>query len=138
MRSGYPDECFGLRMREAAAKIGQADAGVDQHRHGAKLEQGEGQREEIQARRHHQCRSHAAPDADALEAEGQHVALLLQFAEGKLPVSHLALRIQAVRADNRRALRLEFRHVRQVRGDIRGFASRRLRHGVHGARGSPE
>src|SRR5262249_19689758 len=93
-------------------------AGVDEDDDGARLEQGEGERVELQRGRHHQDDAGAAADADMFEAAGQDVALGVEFTEGEVAVADAPGPVAAVRLDQRERLRPGRRHRGRGGGDV--------------------
>ena len=113
------NEGIGSGMRQAAAQIANTDSGVYQHRHCTGLEQGEGQCEKIQAGRDHQGGTYAASNARSLKRAREAATGAFQFGEAELFVSHRTLRVPTIGADHRGTRRLQSRHLREMRGDIR-------------------
>ena len=62
---GMPMKTSGAASRQHWPRFAQADPGVDQHRHDARLEQGENQREEVEAGPDHHHGPRAAGDSHA-------------------------------------------------------------------------
>ena len=81
------DKGFRFGLAQADAEVLDSHAGVDEHDHGAGLEQGEREGVELQARRRHQYGANAAADADAFEAGGEAVGFGVEFAEGEMAVA---------------------------------------------------
>jgi hypothetical protein len=115
---GDADERFRFRFRQADAEVLDTHAGIDEHGHGAELEQGEGQREELQTRLDHQHGTHAAADAAALQAVRQGVALGVQLAEREMAVANPSMSASPIRLDDGECLRLRPCHRRQRSSDI--------------------
>ena len=88
---GNRNETFRLGLGQAADQIPPAHARVDQDRHRARLEQPEDQRDEVDARPNQQGQPRAGQRADAVEPSGDTVAVVVELAEGDVPVPPLAL-----------------------------------------------
>ncbi len=91
---------------------------IDQDRDRPRLEQGEGQGEELQARLDHQDRPHAPADPERLEPARERVALAVELSERPVRVPRPPCAVAAGGADHGQGVRPILRHRGQGRGDV--------------------
>ena len=122
---GLGNRYKGLRRcsLEAASQSTEPNAWVNEDRHRPDFEQGKSEREEIQARRHHQRRPRAAPDPNPRETSRELTARLVQLSKRVMSISDATLRIAALRENDRRTERLRDRHCGQVGSNVGGEVS---------------
>ena len=130
LREGDAEQDAGLGAGDAGEEVLPAHAGVDDDRHGAEFEQGEGGGDERQALAHHH--EHAVTGAHALAGEmgdpGIHFGV--EFAEREREVVDAAIGRPAPGNLDRGCVRLAGRHQGQVPGDVGGLAHRGISGGL--------
>ncbi len=83
MRLGDADEGLGSASARHSFRFLHPEARIDQHRHGADFEEGEGQGEEIGAGCDHQHGAYATADAVGFQGMSDAVTELIEFAEAQ-------------------------------------------------------
>ena len=97
---GDADEDLGLGLAAALTQVAQADPRVDQHRHDARFEQGEDQREEVEPGPDHHHGPRAAADPDRLEAMRDPIAVPIELPVSQVRVADAAAAVSPVRHDD--------------------------------------
>ena len=118
VRQRDADESLGPGFVQALLQCALVDARIDQHRHGAGLEQREHQQEELRRRPHHQHGARAADDAVPRQARRDGVAARVELRIGQRSV----VAAVAARAAHRHLVGTFARQARQRCGDVAGFA----------------
>ncbi len=114
-----PDEHLGLSLATTLGQAAQADARVDQDRHDARLEHGEDQREEIQARPHHHDSPGAGRNADRSQSVSDLVTIPIELTIGQVRVPDPTRPIASCGHDDRQSVGFPPGHRAQVVSDIR-------------------
>jgi hypothetical protein len=115
---GNADERGGFGFLKADAQVLDTHAGVDEDDDDTKLEKGKRKGVELQTRRHHQDRAHAAAQADLFQTEGEAIGLAVEFMKREVAVRKTALVEFADRLHNGERLRLPLSHPWYVSGDV--------------------
>ena len=110
--SGMATKPSGSAFGQAANEIAAAHAGVDQDGHGPGLEQGEDQRDEVDARPDQQGQPRTRRNAHRPQPCGDPVAVLVQLAEREVPVAAFSLPVVPQRLDHGNRLRHGLGHSR--------------------------
>ncbi len=113
-------------LAAALPQVAQADPGVDEDGDDSRLEDGEDQREEVEARPDHQHGPRPVPDADGPQAQGDLVADLVELADSSAAPAHCPVRRS--RRDgivDGRCVGVSARHIDQPAGDIGYVETRR-------------
>ena len=118
VRLGNADERFGHALFETLHHSLDSHSGIDNHRDGADFEKGEGEREEFEARIHHQNGSRALFDADIFESVSQAVGFPIELHESQMRIGHTPVLIPTGRKHHRPFVGMAFGHFLQSRGDV--------------------
>jgi hypothetical protein len=125
VRRGNTDEGRGAGLLETVDHPPYPHARIDNHRHGAGLEEGKGQGKKIEAGFDHQDCARSAGDSRILEAPGQVVRLLIELLKSQVGIGHTPAAVTAKGADDRFFVGLNAGHTFQERGDIENRVGRR-------------
>ena len=130
MRPGDADKGLRPGRAETGEHAADAHAGIDHHRHGADLEDGENDLEEFEAGAHHENGADAPADSGVLQTVGQPVRFALELLKGEMGIDHAAVAAAARWADHRALEGLLLRRAPQVRSHVHvgGAVVGRIRH----------
>lgn len=121
LRERDAEEHARLRAGDAREEIFPPHAGIDDHGHGAELEEREGRGDERQSLPHHHEDTVALPHPLPPEQLHPGVDLGVELAEGQREVIDASVTGASARDLDRRPVGLACRHERQVSGNIGGF-----------------
>ena len=99
--AGMPMNTSGRASLEARLHVGEADPRVDHHRHRARLEEPEDQREELERGPHHQRDPRARAHPDRVQAARDPRRRLVELPVGQVRVADPPARVAPVREEDR-------------------------------------
>ena len=120
---------FRLGLGQTADEVPPSHAGVDQNRHRGGLEQAENQCDEVDARPNQQGQPRARPRAHVAQPSGDPIAILVELAEGDVPVASLAAGVVVQRLDHGHRVRPGLGHRGEPAGDVVRTVHHRPYHG---------
>ena len=94
------DEALRFDFRQRAKDIRASHAGIDQHDHSPRFEEGERERDKLQTRTHHQNQTTARFDSHVVQAGGESIGFLVQLPKRQLRISDPAGPITSGRSND--------------------------------------